>query len=153
MAINLQVESPAFDRIRKGDPVAIEDGVRLVWFALNNLYRTEGQDFLAASRTMKPYVKSDAPAAGQDNYDVGDASILLFTGGTAFNLTGIRNGLQGRIVIVFNLGTATVTMKHEVTSDAANRIDMAGAADKGVATLKGMILIYLNARWRELSLA
>lgn len=153
MASNLQVESPAFDRIRKGDNTATEDGIRLLWFALNNLYRVESVDFQSASRTFKPAVKSDSPSVNQDNYDMGDATVLLLGQAGAFNLTGIRNGTSGRIVIIVNLGAGTMTAKQAVTSDIFNQLQMAAAADKAVATNKAIVFIYLNSRWRELSLA
>jgi len=36
MAYNLSIESPDFDRIRKGDDKATENAVRLLWFVLND---------------------------------------------------------------------------------------------------------------------
>lgn len=153
MATNLLVESPDFDRIRKGVPKATEDAIRLLWYALNTLSARETQDVYTTQNTFQPLVKSDAPTTAQSNYDTGGATILLFTGSTAFNFTGIRNGAPGRVVELINLGTGTVTVKHDTTSDDLNKIEMQAGADKAVPQNKAMFLRYLNSRWREVVLA
>lgn len=153
MASNLRVEAPAFDRIRAGDDGAVEDAVRLLWLALNYQFQVENTNFLRSSRILSPAVLTDAPSANQDNYDMKDNTILLLTGSSAFNLTGIRNGASGRLVLIVNLGSATCTVKHDVTSTAENRINMQAGADKGITTGKAMLLCYLSSRWREVSLA
>lgn len=152
MAVNLVVESPDFDRIRKGDGKATEAAVRLLWFVLNDLSRRESIDFQTVRNLWSVAVLSAAPSSNQDNYDSKDATILLFTGGSAFNLTGIRNGVEGMVKIIANLGAGTITIKHETTSDTTNRIDTVTGADKTIVTNKFMLISYLSNRWREVSL-
>lgn len=152
MSNNLTIEAPAFDRITKGDFRATTDAIRLLWFVVNQLSSQESSDIQTVKKRYVPVVQSDAPVSQQDNYDTRGSGVALFTGGTAFDLTGIRNG--GGWVLIANLGTGTITIKQEsASSDAAARIDLAAGADKTVATNKFMLLTYLNSRWREVSLA
>lgn len=153
MASNLVVQSPDFDNIRKGKGDAVEGGIKLVWYAVNELSRTSTVTAQTNKDNLSPLVLSAGPTTTQSNYDSKGATILLFTGGSAFDFTGIRNPVSGQIKILVNLGAGTMTVKHEVTSDTVNRIDMAASADMAVATNKVMILVYLNSRWREVSLA
>lgn len=149
MAEQLQIEAPAFDRIRKGDNHAIEDGIRLLWLVANNEISVRSQTVTRVLNRIAPKVLSAAPTSAQDNYDPGDCGWLLFTGSTAFNWTGIRNGYDGRTLLVENLGSATITLKYEnAGSDAANRFYMRGAADVTLATGQTTLLGYHNSRWR-----
>lgn len=153
MATNLVIEAPDFDRVRRGDARATEDAVRLLWYALNTLSARETTDITTAINILSPLVQSDGTTSNQDNYDGGQGSVLLFTGAVNFNLTGIRNGVSGRCFLIVNLGAGTITVKHDTTSDTLNKIEMAASADKALATNKCMWLVYLNSRWREVSLA
>lgn len=153
MASNLVIQSPDFDNIRKGRGDAVEGGIKLVWYAINELSRSTSIADKTNKDILSPLVLSAGPTTTQNNYDAKGATILLFTGGSAFDFTGIRNPVTGQIKILVNLGAGTMTVKHELTSDTGNRIDTAASADKNVATNQMMILIYLNSRWREVSLA
>ena len=152
MSENLQIESPDFDRIQKGDPGAIRDAVNLLWLVLNAEIRSRTQTVQRATNRVNPAVLSAAPTAAQHNFDAGDVGTILFTGSTAFNLTGIRNGVAGRRLKIHTLGSGTVTIKYENgSSDAANRLDTVTAGDKTVATGQTAELEYLNSRWRVAS--
>lgn len=152
MANNLTVEAPAFDRITKGDMRATSDAIQLLWFVLNQLSSQESSDIQTVKKKAVWTVQTDAPVTQQDSYDTHGCGVVLFTSSTPFSLTGIRNGAG--LLILANLGSATVTVKQESASSAASeRIDMAASADKAVATNKFMMFQYLNNRWREISLA
>lgn len=149
MSENLQISSPDFDRIKKLDPNAIRDAINLLWLVLNGEVRTRSQTVQRAQNRVSPKVLSDGPAAQQDNYDPGDCGTLLFTGTTNFNLTGIRNGMDGRRLKIHNLGTGTITLKYEsASSDATSRFATVTAGDKTVTTGQTADIEYLNSRWR-----
>ncbi len=154
MGSQLTIESPNFDRIRKNDGVAIENAIRLLWFVANNAADVERRDIQLARNSINLATLTVAPTVAQHNLNARGAGIVLVNTSTAFDLTGVRNGVQGALLILANLGSATMTAKHEsASSDAANRITLAAAVDKAVATNKFLLLEYLNARWREMSLA
>ena len=135
MPTQLQVESPAFDRIRKGDHHAVEDAIRLLWLVANNEISMRTQTVAKASDQWSPKVLAAAPTTQQDNYDPRDTVWLAFTGATPFTLTGIRNGVDGRTLLIENLGTATVTVAFEsASSDAGNRFYTRSGANVALAT-------------------
>jgi hypothetical protein len=154
MATNLTIESPDFDRIGAGDPRATQDAVRLLWMALNSEASTRRQVVRKVGDRWDKAVLASSPTVAQNNLAYGDVAILRFDGSTAFNLTGIRAGLEGSCLLIMVLGSATVTLKDDdANSDAINRILTNSGADLAVATNKGVLLSYLNARWREVKWA
>lgn len=154
MASNLAVESPNFDRIRKEAGHNTEDAIRSLWYVANAMIDTERRDIQAATDAITGKVTTSSVTSNQDNIDTQGCLTLMFTGAVNFNLTGIRNGAQGRFLILANQGAATITAKHEsASSDVLNRIDLAAGVDKSIGSLKTLLLQYLNSRWRELSLA
>lgn len=154
MSENQTIASPDFDRIKKEAGSATRDAVVLLWEVGNNEAAERRRGVRRAQETSERKVLSDAPTTAQDNYDAMDATVVLFTGGSAFNLTGIRNGTTGRKVEIVNLGTGTVTVKYNSgSSDLGNRFDMASAADVAVTTGKCFLARYLNGYWRQLVLA
>jgi hypothetical protein len=149
MAEQLVIESPAFDRIRKGDGHAIEDAIRLLWLVANNEASMRTQTVQQAQNQISPKVLSGAPTTQQDNYDARDGGYVLFTSATPFTLTGLRNGIDGRTFIIENLGTGTVTIAHESAgSDAANRFYLRSGASAALATGQAVFAWYVNQRWR-----
>lgn len=153
MAENLSVESPDFDKIRKESGTATSDAIRLLWYVTNNEIADRRRGVREAQEKREGKVLSAAPASAQDNFDAQGAFLVVFTGSTAFNLTGIRNGLDGRCLLIHVTGTGTVTVKNEsASSDAANRIDSQSGADLSVTTGKTLILNYYASRWREAKL-
>lgn len=154
MAVNLSIESPDFDLIRKQSGYAVEDAIRLLWNVLNEEQRSRRLGVREAKEKIEGKVKTDPSTSNQDNYDSEGAQTVYFTGGSALNVTGIRNGVEGRVIIFTTLGVGTITYKNNsASSDTANRIVTAGGADVAAATNKTFIVQYLNNRWREVSLA
>ena len=154
MGAQLTIESPSFDRIRKLDGPAIEDAIRLLWYVANNQADVERRDIQIARNSINNAVLHQAPTTHQHNFDLKGAGVGLFTGGVSFTLTGIRNGNQGALRILANLGAGIITIAHESgSSDAPNRITTATGANKTIGPGKFMLLEYLNLRWREVSLA
>jgi hypothetical protein len=154
MAENLSIESPDFGRIKKDAGRATEDAIRLLWFVQNDEIAQRRRGVRAARDRYRPKLLTLAPTAQQDDLETEGAGIIYFTGSTNFSLTGLRAIEEGDVVILVNLGSATITVENEhAGSDAQNRIVMAAGADKTLATNKAIILAYLNTRFRELSLA
>lgn len=152
MASNLVVESPDFDLIEKRAGGPTRDALYLLWSVLNNEITVRSQTVKAAQDTLEGKALADAPAAGQNNYDTQKALTVTFTGSTNFNLTGFRNPVPGRVVLVQNTGSGTVTVKHNsASSDAANRIVTVTAGDKTIATGQTALFHYSQSFWRMAS--
>lgn len=153
---NLTLQSPQFDQITKESGVATRDGVKLLWTALNYEMAQRRRSTTITQDRIAPKVFSAAPTASQNNYDLVGASLLLLTGSSAVNITGIKAPSFGeaQVLIIHNIGSATITVVHNSgSSDAENRIRTQSGANVSVTTDKSMILLYLNSLWRELKLA
>lgn len=154
MAENQTIESPDFEGIRHEAGYNTEDAIRLMWKVLNEEVNNRRKFVKDAKDKIEGAVKVDAGTTNVNNYDAENSQTVYFTGGSAFNITGIRNGTEGRLIIFVVLGAGTVTLKNnDASSDASNRIICSAGADKAVATNKTFLAHYLNSRWRELVLA
>jgi hypothetical protein len=149
VATNLQIESPNFDRIRKGDTHATEDAVRLLWLVANNEISMRQQTVQQASDQWSPKVLASPASSQQDNFDARDSVWIVFTSPTAFTVTGIRNGVEGRTLLIENLGTGAVTLAYEhAASDALNRFYTRLGTDHVLQTGQTALVGYLHQRWR-----
>jgi len=152
VATNLQIEAPNFDRIRKGDHHATEDAVRLLWLVTNNEISMRQQTVQKATDQWSPKVLASAPSGSQDNFDARDAVWLVFLSGAPFTVTGIRNGVEGRTLLIENLGAGAVTLAFEsAASDAPNRFYTRLGTDHVLRTGETALVGYLNQRWRVAS--
>jgi hypothetical protein len=149
MADNLSVESPEFDRIRKETGNATEDAIKLLWYALNSEIDLRRQTVRIAKDTDSGKVLAYAPGASMDNFDTQGATTVYFIGGSAQNLTGVRNGVEGRRVMFHNLQAGTITVKNSATSDAANQFVTSSGGDKSMTTGTSFFSTYINGKWRE----
>lgn len=150
MAEQLSIEAPEFDRIQKESGPATRDGVQLLWSVANEEARQRRRGVRLAQEMQRQKVLDIAPTTQQDNLDWDGSGVVLFTGSTSVNLTGLRNGVQGVTVVLHNLGTGTITAKHEsASSEASNRLDTDGDTDVSITTGKTIIVRYLNGRWRQ----
>lgn len=154
MSLNLTVESPQFDKIRKGDTRATEDAIRLLWYVINEALRAQRMDTNETRNRLSPKVLSLALAANQNNLDVGGAGLVVYTGADAYDVTGYLSREEGDILFVHNTGAGTITHKNaSASSDATNRFVNNGAADVAIATNQSATFIYYDSRWREWSAA
>lgn len=154
MSVNLTVEAPDFDYIKKESGSHTMDAIRLLWSVANDEAAQRRTGLRTATERIAPKSVIDAPAGAKDNYDTQFGAVIRFDGAVAFNLTGLKARTDNSIVILLVLGAGTVTVKHNSgASEATNRILLAAGADKAVATNKALILMYENTRWRELDLA
>ncbi len=154
MAENLSVEAPDFDLVRKETGRATEDALRTLWFAINGEMSIRRQNAKRDNDRLQGKILTSAVSANQDNFDTQGALIVIFTDAGAFNITGIRNPTEGRVIYLTNLGAGTKTIKHaSANSDAPNRFRTFALGDLGIATDKTVIVEYANSLWREVKLA
>jgi hypothetical protein len=104
-------------------------------------------------------LRENSPAeiqANQDNYAIGSYSVLRLSSNGSYNITGFAGGVQGKFLYVINvnaLGSGrNLTLKHDVTSTAANRIYTQGGTDCVLAPFAVALLWYdsTSQRWRVL---
>lgn len=153
MAENLVIESPDFDAIGNKAGQATRDAINLLWSVLNQEVLTRRKAVRDAKQTLEVLPLATPVTTSQNNFDTERATIVYFTGASALNLTGIRNGIEGALKLIHVTGAGTITIKNASgSSDASNMILTSTGADKAVATGKSILLAYLNSRWREQSL-
>lgn len=153
MSTNLTVESPQFERIAKEAGPFTRDAVNLLWAALNDTRATERRDFRVATESLEPKILTIAAAASQNNIDTQGASIVSFVGGSAQNLTGFKapETNHHRVLFLQVSQAGTITVKNSVTSETANQIVTSTGADVALTTGKGMVLAYIENKWRQIA--
>lgn len=110
-------------------------------FWASRIIRTE------ASIAYAPY-NTSAITTSQNNYTLGATVFNRLNCTTASDITGIGPSfgyihVDGRMIRVVNIGTATLTLKHNSTSStAANRMFMSSGADKALAVNAWADLVY-----------
>lgn len=92
--------------------------------------------------------------ANQNNYDpegLADAAIVQLTSDAARTITGLSGGADGRVLMLSNIGSHTITLVNQSnSSSAANRFSF--GADIPIAPNRTAILIYDGtlSRWRSI---
>jgi len=86
-------------------------------------------------------------SSNQNNYTLTSSGFQRINCTSASDITGIADSsgvyVDGRMIRLVSVGTATITLKHNSTSStAANRMYMSGAADKALATNAWADLVY-----------
>lgn len=78
------------------------------------------------------------------------ATVLRVSTDAARNLTGIAGGEEGRLLLLINVGSFNITLKHDQTSTAANRINNIVSADLVIGPGDYTLLLYDSTalRWR-----
>lgn len=153
MSQNLTIESPNFDKIDKEAGVFTKNAIFLLWEALNDTRATNRRGITKSTEIIAPKVLTIAAAASVNNLDLQGASVLSFVGGSAQNLTGFRapDTNQTRILFLQVSQAGTITVKNSATSETGNQIVTSTGADVALTTGKGMVLAYLNAKWRQVA--
>lgn len=93
--------------------------------------------------------------ANQNNYDPGNYIVLRISTDASRNITGFDGGLQGRVLIIFNVGSQNVVLKNQdASSDADNRIATNTGADITISANEMAFLYYdsTTSRWRATEL-
>lgn len=150
---NLTIESPNTEKITKEAGQFTADAVGVLWAALNDTRASQRRGERLAREMVAPKVISLAPGASVDDLDTQGASVIYFTGSTAVNLTGFRAPETGqtRVLFIYIGGTGTITVKNQLTSEAANRIQTSTNADVARTQYQGLVLVYLGSRWCEVA--
>jgi hypothetical protein len=66
----------------------------------------------------------------QNNYVPGNYDVLRLSSASPVNITGIKNGVKGRFLHLFNVGSHAITLVNaSVLSLAANRFNFVNASD------------------------
>lgn len=93
--------------------------------------------------------------ANQNDYTLPSADIVRLDANAARDITGFTAGTSGQSVLLVNVGTNAITLKHQNTSStAANRIVIPWAGDYVLDASGGSaVLVYdsTTSRWRVLA--
>jgi hypothetical protein len=85
----------------------------------------------------------DQITSDQNNYVPGNYDILRLSSSKDVNITGLRGGVKGRALRIFNVGSYRITFTHQdANSDAANRFDIVGEEDISVFAGGNIYLYY-----------
>lgn len=112
---------------------------------------TTGRFDLSYAFGLSGFANSASLGASQNNYDIADAgaaAVHRLTASTPINITGMVGGVAGRIVILTNIGTNTITLINEsASSTAGNRFTL--NADLAITAKSSVILWYdgTTSRW------
>jgi hypothetical protein len=137
--------------------VVIGGGIPMTW---TSTYATVGNGiyFITTGGVYRQGTLTGASInTNQDNYDPGITTAhykLRLTLGASVNITGLVGGGDGRELLIVNTSASfTATLKHDVTSTAANRFYTPNAADFAIRP-KGAARIHwdeVSSRWQVVS--
>lgn len=129
--------TPQWSRLALGstDYIIKSNGTDAVWSVLKKIL----EDFHLTGDITPPQITSD-----QNNYNpsgLSTASVLRLDANPAVNITGLAGGDDGRIIVIINVGTFTITLKDNSTlSLAQNRFKLNG--DIVISPGEGVVLIH-----------
>lgn len=86
----------------------------------------------------------------QNNYNPGNYDVLRLSSNALVTITGIRRGIKGRRLRLFNVGSFPIVLAHQsVSSDAENRFKFSSAIDATIPPSSTILLYYdaTQARW------
>ena len=109
-------------------------------------HQTGGSDAIAPTVASPSQITSN-----QNDYAGATADINRLSSDAARDITGFSGGADGKTILLVNVGSNTITLKHQSTSStAANRIIVPWAADYILAADGAAVLVYDNttSRWR-----
>lgn len=122
-------------------------GIRDLAHASN--HQTGGSDAIA-----NVVVSPSQITANQNNYNPGTGDIFRISSDAARDITGLAGGASGKAILLVNVGSHAVTLKHQsASSDAANRIIVPWAGDYAIAASGGAATLVYDAtteRWRAI---
>lgn len=93
--------------------------------------------------------------ADQNNYAIGTATFFRLASTPARTITGLSGGTDGKILIVNNVGSGSLTFtNNDVLSTATNRFLISTGANLTIATNQTVTLIYDSGSgfWRDIAL-
>lgn len=153
MSFNATIESPNYEKIGKEAGQFTSDAIALLWAALNDTRKSQRIGIRLATEMLQPKVLQVNAAASVNDLDVTGYGVVEFIGSTAQNFTGMRapETNKSQIIVAITTGSGTITHKHNTTSETANQLDLAGAADSAQATRGAIVYCYLSSKWHEVA--
>ena len=92
-------------------------------------------------------------AASQNNFAVGNTCLANVSASTPVNLTGMVPQVANQILILVNVGSFTITIKHEsASSTTTNRFFMTGGVDIVLPSnaVRSFVYTAQTGRWRPM---
>lgn len=89
--------------------------------------------------------------ANQNDYSLPAADVVRLDSDAARDITGFSGGTGGRVVVLVNVGSFAITLKHQsASSTASNRVVVPWAADYIIDPSYAAVLLYdaTASRWR-----
>lgn len=117
-------------------------------------YNWTGDHDFGAELALSGDISPASLAVNQDNYaptGITGASIIRQDCSASVDITGLTDGSDGRLIIFHNISaTNTITLKHDVTSTAANRFYCSNNGDLPLGPNESALLVYdaTSLRWR-----
>lgn len=112
-------------------------------------HQTGGSD--AVSNVV---VSPTAISAATNNWSIGTGDVFRISASAAYDVTGIVAGTSGQTILLVNVGSFAITLKHQsASSTAANRFTTPWAGDCILAASGGnAVLVYdsTSSTWRVL---
>ena len=141
--------APAFDQIRSEAGPFTSDGLNTTWRQVQELLI--GREVRTAKDRLEPKLKIITTTTNLDNIPLDGASVIMFTAGAAFNVTGLVAPDPGKArIIILHTTAPSVTIKYDVTSTATNRFITNTAADQVMGLEGTKAFIYFSNRWRQI---
>lgn len=100
------------------------------------------------------FINSATPSqitANQNNYQPSKSTLLRLSTDASRNITGLKGGVRGRVLIIINVGSNNLVLQDEnASSDAGNRIATHSGGDITLGAEDGALLWYdvTSLRWR-----
>lgn len=90
-------------------------------------------------------ISPSALASDTDDWNptgLSTAAVIRMSASAAINLTGLQGGADGRLVLLWNIGTETITLQHDQTSTAGNRFYLPNNIEYPIAKNNGAFAQY-----------
>lgn len=110
--------------------------------------------FLKESKMILPPATPTTLGANANDYDAGLTVWARISASTTVSITGLLGGIDGRVLILTNVGAQTVTITNQdAASAAANRVITYNGLSIVLAQDGSVVLVYdgTDSRWREIS--
>jgi hypothetical protein len=107
--------------------------------------------FAAGGGLIQAQTTPTALAANTNNWALPTAGVVRISASAAYNLTGITAPTTGRVITLVNVGSFTITLKHQdASSTAANRLLCKSGADVTLPAegMVGILYDLTTQRWR-----
>lgn len=88
--------------------------------------------------------------ANQNNYVIGNYDLLRLSSNQVVSITGLKGGIKGRFLRIFNIGSYSIKLNHQDTnSDAENRFLFSNGRDVSIPPGSNILIYYDNvqSRW------